>query len=50
MEPRSPIETKDRGEYAVEEVPPALEGLEGIDRESEQITHVLRGAISAGSL
>ncbi|MCX4451447.1 NUDIX domain-containing protein [Streptomyces sp. NPDC087866] len=39
-----------RGEYALEEVPLTLEGLDGIDLKPEEISHVLRGAISAGSL
>ncbi|MGW8993061.1 NUDIX hydrolase [Streptomyces zhihengii] len=39
-----------RGEYALEEVPLTVEGLDGIDLKPEEITHVLRGAISAGSL
>lgn len=39
-----------RGEYALEEVPLTLEGLDGIDLKPEEIAHVLRGAISAGSL
>ncbi|MFJ9545483.1 NUDIX hydrolase [Streptomyces erythrochromogenes] len=39
-----------RGEYALEEVPLTLEGLDGIDLKPEEIAHVLRGAIGAGSL
>ncbi|MFJ2090734.1 NUDIX domain-containing protein [Streptomyces sp. NPDC087901] len=39
-----------RGEYALEEIPLAMEGLDGIDLKPEEIAHVLRGAISAGSL
>ncbi|PVC74271.1 NUDIX domain-containing protein [Streptomyces sp. CS081A] len=39
-----------RGEYALEEIPLTLEGLDGIDLKPEEIAHVLRGAISAGSL
>ncbi|MEU6920120.1 NUDIX domain-containing protein [Streptomyces sp. NPDC046631] len=39
-----------RGEYALEEIPLTLEGLDGIDLKPEEITHVLRGAIRAGSL
>lgn len=39
-----------RGEYALEEVPLTLEGLDGIDLKPEEIAHVLRGAISAGTL
>ncbi|MFI9293693.1 NUDIX hydrolase [Streptomyces gardneri] len=39
-----------RGEYALEEVPLTLEGLDGIDLKPKEIAHVLRGAISAGSL
>ncbi|MEU8526814.1 NUDIX domain-containing protein [Streptomyces sp. NPDC048629] len=39
-----------RGEYALEEVPLTLEGLDGIDLKPEEVAHVLRGAISAGSL
>lgn len=41
---------KGRGEYALEEVPLTLEGLDGIDLKPEEIAHVLRGAVSAGSL
>ncbi|MFB7341070.1 NUDIX domain-containing protein [Streptomyces hydrogenans] len=39
-----------RGEYALEEVPLTLEGLDCIDLRPEEIAHVLRGAIDAGSL
>ncbi|MFJ2705819.1 NUDIX domain-containing protein [Streptomyces sp. NPDC087428] len=39
-----------RGEYALEEIPLTMEGLDGIDLRPEEIAHVLRGAISAGSL
>ncbi|MFB8078579.1 hypothetical protein [Streptomyces sp. NPDC056013] len=39
-----------RGEYALEEVPLTLEGLDGIDLRPEEIAQVLRGAIGAGSL
>lgn len=39
-----------RGAYALEEVPLTLEGLDGIDLKPEEIVHVLRGAISAGTL
>ncbi|MFD9612015.1 NUDIX domain-containing protein [Streptomyces sp. NPDC059083] len=39
-----------RGEYALEEVPLTLEGLDGIDLKPEEIAHVLRGIIGAGSL
>ncbi|OSC75613.1 NUDIX hydrolase [Streptomyces sp. BF-3] len=39
-----------RGEYALEEIPLTLEGLDGIDLKPEEISHVLRGAISAGTL
>lgn len=39
-----------RGEYALEEVPLTLEGLDGIDLRPEEIAHVLRGVIGAGSL
>ncbi|MEU3693836.1 NUDIX hydrolase, partial [Streptomyces narbonensis] len=39
-----------RGEYALEEVPLTSEGLNGIDLKPEEIAHVLRGAIGAGSL
>ncbi|MGA5198571.1 NUDIX hydrolase [Streptomyces exfoliatus] len=39
-----------RGEYALEEIPLTLEGLDGIDLKPEEIAHVLRGAVSGGSL
>ncbi|MGQ4489135.1 NUDIX domain-containing protein [Streptomyces sp. SAS_281] len=39
-----------RGEYALEEIPLTLEGLDAIDLKPEEIVHVLRGAIRAGSL
>ncbi|MFF3782806.1 NUDIX domain-containing protein [Streptomyces sp. NPDC001933] len=39
-----------RGEYALEEIPLTEEGLDGIDLKPEEIAHVLRGAISSGSL
>ncbi|WP_432125498.1 NUDIX hydrolase [Streptomyces sp. bgisy082] len=39
-----------RGEYALEEIPLTVEGLDGIDLKPEEIAHVLRGAISAGNL
>lgn len=39
-----------RGEYALEEIPLTVEGLDGIDLKPEEITHVLRVAISAGEL
>ncbi|MEE1815537.1 NUDIX domain-containing protein [Streptomyces sp. SP18ES09] len=39
-----------RGEYALEEVPLTLEGLDGIDLKPEEIAHVLRGIIGAGGL
>ncbi|MFF2787507.1 NUDIX domain-containing protein [Streptomyces sp. NPDC058049] len=39
-----------RGEYALEEIPLTAEGLDGIDLKPQEIAHVLRGAISAGSL
>ncbi|WP_426366997.1 NUDIX hydrolase [Streptomyces sp. E-08] len=39
-----------RGEYALEEVPLTLEGLDGIDLKPEEFAHMLRGAIGAGSL
>ncbi|MET9934483.1 MULTISPECIES: NUDIX domain-containing protein [unclassified Streptomyces] len=41
---------EERGEYALEEVPLTLEGLDSIDLKPEEIAHVLRGAISAGNL
>lgn len=39
-----------RGEYALEEIPLTAEGLDGIDLKPEEIAHVLRDAISAGTL
>ncbi|MFF7076025.1 NUDIX hydrolase [Streptomyces lavendulae] len=39
-----------RGEYALEQIPLTVEGLDGIDLKPEEIAHVLRGAISTGSL
>ncbi|MGX1971730.1 NUDIX hydrolase [Streptomyces kronopolitis] len=39
-----------RGEYALEEVPLTVEGIDGIDLKPEEITHVLRGAIADGTL
>ncbi|WP_346768500.1 hypothetical protein [Streptomyces sp. R301] len=39
-----------RGEYALEEIPLTAEGLSGIDLKPEEIAHILRGVISAGSL
>ncbi|MFJ4908825.1 NUDIX domain-containing protein [Streptomyces sp. NPDC093249] len=39
-----------RGEYALEEIPLTVEGLDGIDLKPGEIAHVLRGAISAGRL
>lgn len=39
-----------RGEYALEEIPLTVEGVDSIDLKPEEIAHVLRGAISSGSL
>lgn len=39
-----------RGEYALEEVPLTVEGIDGIALKPEEITHVLRGAIADGTL
>ncbi|WP_432061692.1 NUDIX hydrolase [Streptomyces sp. S1] len=39
-----------RGEYALEEIPLTPEGIDGIDLKPEEIAHVLRGALSTGSL
>ncbi|MBD0712387.1 MULTISPECIES: NUDIX hydrolase [unclassified Streptomyces] len=39
-----------RGAYALEEIPLTVEGLDGIDLKPEEIAHVLRGAVSAGTL
>ncbi|MFH8758628.1 NUDIX hydrolase [Streptomyces atroolivaceus] len=38
-----------RGEYALEEVPLTVEGIDGIDLKPEEIAHVLRGALGDGS-
>ncbi|MFF8902978.1 NUDIX domain-containing protein [Streptomyces lydicus] len=39
-----------RGEYALEEVPLTVEGIDGIDLKPEEIAHVLRGALADGTL
>lgn len=39
-----------RGEYALEEVPLTVEGIDGIDLKPGEIAHVLRGAIADGTL
>ncbi|CAM5521248.1 hypothetical protein SAVIM338S_03944 [Streptomyces avidinii] len=39
-----------RGEYALEEIPLTVEGVDSIDLKPEEIAHVLRGAVSSGSL
>ncbi|MFF3623181.1 NUDIX domain-containing protein [Streptomyces sp. NPDC002467] len=39
-----------RGEYALEEIPLTAEGFDRIDLKPEEIAHVLRGAITAGTL
>lgn len=39
-----------RGEYALDEIPLTLAGLDGIDLKPEEIAHVLRGAIGTGTL
>ncbi|MFB8026291.1 MULTISPECIES: hypothetical protein [unclassified Streptomyces] len=39
-----------RGEYALEEIPLTLEGLDSIDLKPEEVAHVLRGAVGARSL
>ncbi|GAA2615519.1 NUDIX hydrolase [Streptomyces tubercidicus] len=39
-----------RGEYALEEVPLTVEGIDEIDLKPEEIAHVLRGAIAEGTL
>ncbi|MFI0902183.1 NUDIX domain-containing protein [Streptomyces sioyaensis] len=39
-----------RGEYALEEVPLTVEGIDGIDLKPEEIAHVLRGVIADGTL
>ncbi|MFF7181287.1 NUDIX domain-containing protein [Streptomyces sp. NPDC008121] len=44
------LSAEGRGEYALEEVPLTLEGLDGIDLKPEEIAQVLKGAIGAGSL
>ncbi|MFE9967525.1 NUDIX domain-containing protein [Streptomyces sp. NPDC005525] len=38
-----------RGEYALEEIALTAEGLDGIDLKPEEIEHVLRDAIDAGT-
>ncbi|WP_414504164.1 NUDIX hydrolase [Streptomyces sp. NEAU-L66] len=42
--------TEGRGEYALEEVPLTVEGIDGIDLKPEEIAHVLRGSIADGTL
>lgn len=39
-----------RGEYALEEIPLTVEGLDGIDLKPGEIAHILRGLITEGSL
>ncbi|MET8828941.1 NUDIX domain-containing protein [Streptomyces sp. NPDC004610] len=39
-----------RGEYALEEIPLTSEGLARIDLKPEEIAHILRGALGAGTL
>ncbi|MEU7020367.1 NUDIX domain-containing protein [Streptomyces sp. NPDC046203] len=39
-----------RGEYALEEIPLTVEGIDGIDLKPEEIARVLRDAIRAGAL
>nr|WP_322986931.1 hypothetical protein [Streptomyces sp. S584] len=39
-----------RGEYALEEVPLTMEGIDSIALKPEEITHVFRGALGDGSL
>ena len=39
-----------RGEYALEEIPLTMAGLDSIDLKPEEIAHILRGAISGGDL
>ncbi|MET3987116.1 NUDIX domain-containing protein [Streptomyces sp. PvR034] len=39
-----------RGEYALEEIPLTVEGVDGIDLKPEEIADVLRAVISSGSL
>lgn len=46
----SEFRAEGRGEYALEEVPLTVEGLDGIDLKPGEIAHVLRGAIGAGTL
>ncbi|MET8298177.1 NUDIX domain-containing protein [Streptomyces sp. NPDC005180] len=39
-----------RGEYALEEIPLTVEGLDGISLKPDEIAHVLRGAMETGAL
>ncbi|MFI8810984.1 MULTISPECIES: NUDIX hydrolase [unclassified Streptomyces] len=39
-----------RGEYALEEVPLTVEGIDGIDLKPEEMAHVLRSAVHDGTL
>jgi ADP-ribose pyrophosphatase YjhB (NUDIX family) len=39
-----------RGEYALEEIPLTVERLDGIDLKPEEMAHLLRAAIDAGTL
>ncbi|MEV5681739.1 NUDIX domain-containing protein [Streptomyces sp. NPDC052164] len=39
-----------RGEYALEEVPLTVEGIDGIDLKPEEMADVLRGAVQDGTL
>ncbi|MFD9421092.1 MULTISPECIES: hypothetical protein [unclassified Streptomyces] len=39
-----------RGEYALEEVPLSVEGIDGIDLKPKEMAHVLRGAVHDGTL
>ncbi|MHC6627135.1 NUDIX hydrolase [Streptomyces globosus] len=39
-----------RGAYALEQIPLTVEGLDGINLKPEEIAHVLRAALSAGTL
>ncbi|MFJ7258740.1 NUDIX domain-containing protein [Streptomyces globosus] len=39
-----------RGVYALEQIPLTVEGLDGINLKPEEIAHVLRAALSAGTL
>lgn len=39
-----------RGEYALEEIPLTVDGLDRIDLRPEEIAHVLRGVIGPGTL